>query len=318
MATRDLTPAFVQTIYKHYYIELDAYQPYRDRIFHTGEMSQRFLDEQIWENYPLPGVRTPGDPIKQAQFRPSFSKRYVPSYYALGDTVADEDVRDDLYAVIHRMLPSKGGGFARMFNVNAEVVAADWLATYGYSSGSTLFGMSDGVSLFNTAHPISASNVAKTVPNRPSVDADLSIATYHMARANLVQQLAPNGIEIMYDVPNKLVVNPYLHQIALQILHGEDERGTSDSNVNVIVQDKVECVEWPYFTSAGTQGSQVAGQWNSWLILGKNHSLTFLWSIHFRMQGDFDVYTNVHVFTGTEAFSVGATDWRGTYGSLGI
>jgi hypothetical protein len=317
--SQDLAVLFSKGINEHYLLTYDLYPSYIPDIFRVGTMDGRYEYDQLWEGYQLPQTRNPGEGWAQGQFRPSFNKKYVPVNYALGDVIAQEDYDDDEYGVISRLLPAKGGALARAHATLKEIVAANYFKNVAFATeGNNTVGTSDGRPLFSNAHPISQNNTAVTFANRPSVDADFSISTYQVAAVNLRQQPAPNNTELIRNSPRAIVINPNLHYVGTQILKGEWELGTANRNMNVIKQDNVQLIEWPYFRTSGATGGTYPGNaYNAWMMLGREHYLRFIVRQDVKIKTDYAIAALAYVFVSYCRFDVGATDWRGTYGSKG-
>lgn len=309
----DLGPAFARGIENHYYLEYDSITPIFRDIFHTDKMTGRYTDDQLWELYGLPKVRRPGEAVAQDSIKTNYAKRYVPYTVGLGDSIAWEDWEDDQYGILHRALPAKGGALARMFTVFQEKAAASIFTDLGWVSGTSIAGSADGVSLFNTAHPVSLNNSGTTVSNRPSTEVDLSIASITAMRNNLVTQIAPNNVEYLSNKPRIIVGHPSLRTVAMQCINGTMERGTTDNNINVLRDYNLRFIEWPYFQKSGSTGTN-----NAWFSVGETHYLKFFLRNDFQMKSDFEVSVLAYIFVAFMRLTFGWTDWRGTYGSLGI
>lgn len=310
----DLNPLFSKGINKHFHLKYELHPSKLDTIFHMDTMDGRYTDEQMWEKYQLPGQRSPGNAWRRGELKPSYSKRFVPVNYALGDVIAQEDWDDDQYGVLSRLLPAKGGALADAHAVLKERVAADFFKNIAFAAaGNNVAGMADGRPLFDTAHPVSLANSSVTYANRPSTEVDLSISAYQAGATNLMQQFAPNDTEIIANRPRILVINPDQRYVAKQILKGEWERGTTDRNKNFITDDNVRLVEWPYFRTSGSTGTR-----NAWFLVGDTHYLRFMTRQDVRIKTDYDITTLAYVFVSYCRFVVGASDWRGVYGSKGV
>jgi hypothetical protein len=312
MPSQNINAVFAAGIRKHIGIEVKETAPTVGKIFHMNSSDERFVDYQLWENYGAPVRKDPGSPITFGEARQSFSKRFIHDTFALGDLVPKEDWDDDKYGVLHRILPAKGGGMARVFRTNYEIQHANMFVNLGYVSGTNISGSFDGVSLFNSSHPISANNTSVTASNRPSSDVDLSISSYQAAAVNIRTQYEANGYTYLDNEPENLVVHPSLEYVAKQILRGQWERGTADRNANYITEDKVRLTTWKYFKKSGATGTN-----NAWFLVGRNHELLSFLRAAYNVESDFDLYVLAFVFTADMRFSYGWADWRGTYGSLG-
>jgi hypothetical protein len=311
VATTEITSLFSKGMTRHFNLEYKELNRVCDRIFHVNKTESRFVDAQGWELFDQFDTRLPGEPVKQAAIRESFGKRYTVVNYGLGDTIPFEDWKDDQYGVLNRLLPKKGGALARAWNVTRERICADMFKNLAYKSGTSIAGSPDGVSLFNTAHPVSKFNSATTKSNRPSTDADLSIATYQAAITNLGKQAAPNNVEFIDNAPRLLVVENSQQYIAKQILKGDWEIGTADRNLNV-VKGIGDVLVWSYFEKSGATGTN-----NAWFVVGENHSLNIFDRQELEMDSDEDISTQSFIFVATARMVVGFDDWRGTFGSTG-
>lgn len=313
MPTTDIGSLLVDGISEHLWTEYKELDRVSDTIFHTRDVSSRYVDEQGWELYPRPSVRRPGEPHVSGSIQQSYGKRYVIVGYGLMDAIPMEDWRDDRYGLTHRLLPGKGGALARAFNVNEELVCAEMFQNLGYVSGTSVSGSFDGVALFSTAHPVSMAQSAQTVANRPSSEVDISIAGIDAARTNLVTQYAPNYTEMLQNKPRLLVCHPSQFRVAWQCCKAEYERATADRNANAVQQYGIDILEWAYFRKSGATGT-----YNAWFVVGETHYLKKLRREGVEILSDRDIITKSFIFTADARFCVGWSDWRGTYGSLGL
>jgi hypothetical protein len=282
-----------------------------DRIFHTERTNKRVVDVQNWETYGRPTQRKYGESHNDIAFSESFGMRaYVVMYGAI-DSIPVEDVDDDLYQVLHALIPRIGGAFARSFAQNEELICAELFANAGYTSGTGLLTF-DGVSLFSTSHPVSQSNSATTVANRPTTDADISISLADFMRTNLVTQYAENSYEALDISPRVFVCHPSQARVARQVWHAPWERDRSDRNSNVMPSYNVEVLEWIYFQKSGATGTN-----NASFLVGDQHHLVKAIRADFKSDSDKDVSTNSYLVIGNHRIVVFWENWRGVVGSVG-
>lgn len=305
---------FSKGINKHFHLKYELHPSKLETIFHMDTMDGRYTDEQMWEKYQLPGQRSPGNAWRRGELKPSYSKRFVPVNYALGDVIAQEDWDDDQYGVLARLLPAKGGALADSHAVLKERVAADFFKNLAFAAAANnIAGMSDGRPLFDTAHPVSLANSATTYANRPAADADLSLATVQAGVSNLEQQFAPNDTEIISNRARILVANNDQKFVVKQLLRNDMAFDTANHKKNYLTDENIRPVFWPYFRTSGTTGTR-----NAWFLVGDTHYLRFLSRQDVRIKTDYDISTLSFVFVSYCRFVVGASDWRGTYGSKGV
>lgn len=307
-----LYPLFLKGLDKNILFELKTWPHTWKQIFHVETTRMRYIDHQTWSGYGLPAYRVPGQAIQQGNFNPSYNKHYVISNYGLMDTFPLEDIDDDLYGLIHRVIPQMGGLFAQAFNDLYETNTANFFAINGFASGSSVAGMSDGLSLFNTAHPVSVVQSGVTYSNRPSVAADLSVASVQAAITALRTQKRPNNITFMNNPPRVLVYNPSQDFVARQVTKGYWEPYSADRTENEIPRYNLKLVEWPYFQKSGATGTN-----NAWFMVGQQHWLYFWLRQGYQSKTDMDINTNSQKFAATCRFDQGASSPLGTYGSPG-
>lgn len=313
MASSNLFPLFQKGIEDNFFLRLSMYDPEWRRIFHVHETGDRYIWTQGWQGYDLPEPRVPGQRIVQGQFQPSFGKAFIMQNFGLGDAVPQEDIDDDLYAVIKYALASKAGFMAVAFMDLWQYRTAGFFQNQGFASGSSVAGMADGVSLFNTAHPIAASNLGTTYSNRPSVDADLSVATWQAMATALRVQKYPNNRTFANNKLRCLVINPALSYVAWQIRNAKPyEPGSANFTPNRIADEGVDIIEWPYFQKSGATGTN-----NAWFGIAEKHYLHFYMRSAPKSQTDYDIGTNSQIITMLTRGDYGAEDARGTYGSVG-
>lgn len=309
-----LYPLFTEGIDKHFLLRLAMYQPVWKRLFHTHTTDKRYIWAQSWQGYGLPQFRTPGTRIAQDVFQPSFGKQYIIANYALGDAVAQEDIDDDLYAVINFVLAQKGGFMANSFENLLEYLTSGFFAVQGFASGTTVAGMADGLSLFNTAHPTAASTLGITQANRPSTDADMSVASMQAMTTALRLQKAPDNLTYLNNELAKVVYNPTLDFVAQQIFkYPKWQPYSSDRTGNPLGNQNVELCPWPYFTKSGTVGTN-----NAWFGLANTHYCNFYMRSAPHSKTDYDINTNSQVLIMMSRHTQGADSWIGSYGSTGL
>ena len=300
---------------KHIWNSYGETPPMWSYLFHYMETEFRYIDMVNWQDYNLPGFRQPGGPTTAGQFLPSFSVRMVIRNASLADGLAYEDIRDDIYGFIHRMLPKKGTAMGLAFQTLMEVCLAQYMVYNGYTAGA-ITGMVDGVSLFNTAHPVSLSNQAQTFSNRSDVDLSISSAQASITRLETTQ--AENNIRYQGNRVAECWVNPALQFIARQIFEqpGNQAFGADYTPNKHLYEKKVKVMDWPYFKSYGVNGT-IANNPNSWFLKGEKHEGYFYNRQQFEVFSDFDMDTLSQVWAATSRFGYVTANPRGWDGSLG-
>lgn len=315
-------PALSRGIGDHVLFESQVQEDYIGAFFHKEEMDGAYEDEVTWEGLGIPQEHQPLAPVNYDGIRPSWTVRYVARSWTLGVVVPIEDKRDDLYSIIHKMLPMAGGEFARAYSLLKQLLGAQFFGLYGFQSGTSVPFSPDGLSFFNTAHQFSQSNT-DTWANRPSTDADLSESLAKMAISGLKTQKRPNGQGVLENRLKRVMVHPNEEIIALQIFGGEWEPRTTDRNTNRYVSRmNVDVVVNPYWEYSGTVGASAANfdeqQFNSTVFQGETHYCKWFTRSDLEVFEHFDNTVLADIITTLKRFCYGLTDFRGLWGSKGI
>lgn len=315
----NFNPAMSRGITEHYLYEYDQQNDFIGEFFHDGDMNGAYQDEQQWEGLGLPQEHFPLQRVNVDGVRPSYNVRYLARSWTLGIIIPLEDKEDDLYGIIHKFFPMAGGEFARSYSALQQVLGAQFFGLYGFQTGTSVPFAVDGVSFFNTAHPMSLSNQATTWANRPSVDADLSVATGQIMKAALKTQKRPNGIQPLNNRLARVMVHPNEEIVARQIFQQKDrERGTTDNNSNKWLADDVDIVVNPYWEYSGTNGAlQVGAAFNSYVGQGDTHFCKWLKRSNMKTYSEFDNTIFADIITTMKRFAYGMSDPRGIWGSKG-
>lgn len=312
MPTQNIARAFADGISRNIGIEVQVVPPTCTQVYHMGTADSKFVDQQLWQNYGPPSLKIPLVPVVMNEAQQSFGKRYIFPTFASGDVISEEDWDDDKYRVLHQLLPAAGGGMARAFKTFYDRTHANLFINLGYVSGTSTPGSPDGYCLFSTSHPTSA-NISTPIANRPSVDVDFSIAAYQAAKVNMETQYESNGYSYLDNVLRKIVVHSSLQYVAAQILYGKPYQPFSNNfTPNIIADEKVQLVVWPYFQKSGSTGTN-----NAWFGLGKTHYLQSFMRKAYKVHADYSQDIMAFKWTCAFRFGLGWSDFRGTFGSTG-
>ena len=218
--------------------------------------------------------------------------------YAQGGRVTMEAQDDDQYGILgNRMFGSMGRGFRQR---------VDTVAANVFNNGFTTQTSSDGVALFSESHTRNP-NDATTHSNRPSTDADLSVASLKAGITNFEQTLDHRGL-LLNIKPTQIVVPNEERFTAEEILQSNLEPYVNENTKNVVSEEGLSVVVNDYLTDP-----------DAWFLLGEkaDHQIYFFWRKQptFKRDSDFDSWDAK--FGGVMRFSTHVQDWRGTYGTTG-
>jgi phage major head subunit gpT-like protein len=230
-------------------------------------------------------------------------KRYTHFTYALGFRITEEMWEDDLYAVMNRFPKELGKG-----GRNAREVVSFNVLNLGFSTqfGFQKFGANE--TLFSTAHSliIGGAAAAVTQANRSATDMDLGVSSLEAAILLFDNLVDETNIPCVF-IPELLVVPPNLKQVAVELLGSEFKPYTAGNEVNAFIRNNpMRFIVVNYLTNS-----------NSWFLFADDHDFKFFERRPLRFQNGDDFDTGDAKFKGSQRFSVGASEYRGSFGSLG-
>ena len=313
MPTSDYAALLVKGIRKNYDVVGQTYPVMGKDLFHVEQSAARYEQVQTYGGYGLPQVRGEGGPVADGFLFTNFGKTYYHTNYGLKDVLPQEAIDDDIYGLLTRWASGRASSMAESYATNDEIIAANFLSNIGFGT-APVAGSPDGQPIFSVSHPQSKVNPAILLSNTPSAPTNLSMTALQAARANLEQQKKANGITKIKNKIVRLVFNPNLEEIALQLLKSDWVPNTANRNMNTLQMKNIEPFSWPYWEVSGAADPNA---FNGWMVQGEEHYLD--WFV--RQAVTFDqqkiVAINSVLFASFQRQSLGHSDWRGLYASAG-
>jgi len=230
---------------------------------------------------------------------------YTHLKYALGTQVTYEMFQDDQFNVMNR----KPRELAKAKMRTKEQAAADVFNNAFTAGGGGLasFTSGDGVALVSTAH--TRTDGGANISNHTTSDlAEDSLEVGLVAMRGTVD----NKGQLQMVQPDTLLVPPALEKEARILLDSSGRVGTGNNDINPY-QGRLKILVWDYL------GSAAGGSDTAWFVLDQSlHALNWFDRDDRGIEGpetDFDNKTAK--WSVTCRWSVGYSDWRGVYGSLG-
>jgi hypothetical protein len=144
-------------------LEYQKYENEHAEIYETETSERSFEEEVKLSGFGAAPVKPEGSAISYDNAQESFTARYNHETVAMGFSVTEEAMEDNLYDALSARYTK---ALARAMAYTKQVKAASLLNT-----GFTTFTSGDGVTLFNTAHPtVAGGNNA----NRPTLQRSLT------------------------------------------------------------------------------------------------------------------------------------------------
>ena len=280
-------------------LEYAKYGEEHKEIFETETSERSFEEETKLSGFSAAPVKSEGAAIAYDNAQEAFTARYTHETIALGFSITEEAVEDNLYDSLSSRYTK---ALARAMAYTKQVKAASILNN-GFSSSFT---GGDGVSLFSTAHPLVSGG---TNSNRPTVASDLNETSLEAAVIQIAAWTDERGLLIAAK-PRKLIVPPALMFVAKRLLDTELRVATADNDLNAL--KAMGSIPEGYAVNHFLTDN------NAWFLCtdvpnGLKHFVRT--PLQNSMDGDFDT-GNVR-YKSRERYSFGWSDALGMFGSPG-
>jgi hypothetical protein len=280
-------------------LEYARYGEEHKEIFETETSERSFEEETKLSGFSAAPVKNEGSAIAYDNAQEAFSARYNHETIALGFSLTEEAIEDNLYDSLSSRYTK---ALARAMAYTKQTKAAAILNN-GFDSDYT-FG--DGQPLFSTTHPLVSGGVNS---NEPATPADLSETSLEAAVIQIAAWTDERGLLIAAK-PRKLVVPPSQMFIATRILETELRVGTADNDINALKSNGS--------IPEGYTVNHYLTDPDAWFLttdVPNGLKMFVRTPMSTSMDGDFDT-GNVR-YKARERYSFGASDPLGVFGSPG-
>jgi len=281
-------------------LQYATYGEEHKEIYETEKSERSFEEETKLSGFSAAPVKNEGSAIAYDNAQEAFTARYNHETIALGFSITEEAVEDNLYDSLSARYTK---GLARAMAYTKQVKAASVLNN-GFTGG--VYAGGDGVALFSTAHPLISGG---TNSNRPSTNSDLNETSLENAVIQIAAWTDERGLLIAAK-PRKLVVPPALQFVATRLLETNLRVGTADNDINALKNNGS--------IPEGYTINHYLTDTNAWFLCtdvpnGLKHFERM--ALTTGMDGDFDT-GNVR-YKSRERYSFGWSDPLGMFGSAG-
>ena len=280
-------------------LQYATYGEEHKEIYETEKSERSFEEETKLSGFSAAPVKNEGSAIAYDNAQEAFTARYNHETIALGFSITEEAVEDNLYDSLSARYTK---GLARAMAYTKQVKAASVLNN-GFSNA---YAGGDGVALFSTAHPLVSGG---TNSNRPSTNADLNETSLENAVIQIAAWTDERGLLIAAK-PKKLIVPPALQFVATRLFETSLRVGTADNDINALKNNGS--------IPEGYTINHYLTDTNAWFLCtdvpnGLKHFERM--ALTTGMDGDFDT-GNVR-YKARERYSFGFSDPLGVFGSPG-
>jgi len=282
-------------------LEYDKYTDEHTEIYDEESSERSFEEETKLSGFGAAPVKKEGGVLSYDTAQESFSQRYDHETIAMGFSITEEAMEDNLYDSLSSRYTK---ALARAMNYTKQVKAMvpfneGFTATTGYLSG-------DGDQLFSTSHSIvSGANLS----NRPSTAVDLNETSLEDAAIQISNWTDERGL-LVAGMPVKLIIPTNLQFVATRLLKSEYRVGVADNDISAINHNGT--------VRDGYTINHYLTDTNAWFLkTDVPNGLKYFnrVPISTAMDGDFDS-GNVR-YKSRERYSFGVSDYLGCYGSPG-
>jgi hypothetical protein len=280
-------------------LEYKRYGEEHKEIFDTESSERSFEEETKLSGFSAAPVKNEGSAIAYDNAQEAFTARYNHETIALGFSLTEEAVEDNLYASLSSRYTK---ALARAMSYTKQTKAASVLNN-GFSAN---YPGGDGVALFSASHPLVSGGVNSNIPSTP---ADLNETSLEAAVIQIAAWTDERGLLIAAK-PKKLILPPALMFVATRLLDTELRVGTADNDINALKSNGS--------IPGGYAVNHFLTDADAWFLTtdvpnGLKHFVRAPMSNS--MDGDFDT-GNVR-YKSRERYSFGWSDPLGMYGSAG-
>jgi hypothetical protein len=287
-------------------MEYARYGEEHKELYETEKSERSFEEETKLAGFGAAPVKNEGQAISYDNAQEAFTARYNHETIALGFSITEEAVEDNLYdSLSARYTKSLARAMAYTKQVKAAAVLNNGFnGTYPGGDGVSLFGNNSGGS--RVGHPLVGGGVNY---NSPTTGVDLNETSLENATIQIAAWTDERGLLIAAK-PVKLVIPPALMFTAKRLLDTELRVATADNDINALKQMGT--------ISGGYTVNHFLTDSNAWFLTtdvpnGLKHFERVALSTS--MDGDFDT-GNVR-YKARERYSFGWSDPLGIWGSSG-
>ena len=279
-------------------LEYDTYENEHEDIYEMESSDRAFEEEVQLSGFGAAPVKSEGSAIAYDTAQEVFTARYNHETVALGYSITEEAVEDNLYDSLSARYTK---ALARAMASTKQTKAASPL-----NNGFGTFKSGDDVVLFSTSHPLVNGG---TNSNRPQTLSDLNETSLEQAVIDIAAFTDQRGLKVAAR-PKRLIVPAANMFVATRVLESDRRAGTADNDVNALRTNGSIPDGWRV-------NHYITGD-DDWFIITdvpngmKGFNRTPLQT---SMDGDFDT-GNVR-YKARERYSFGVSDPLGIYGSSG-
>ena len=276
-------------------------EEWKEFLTTSKESNRAYVEDVLMTGFAAAGVKAEGAAVAYDSASESYVARYIFETIALAFALTEEALEDNLYGDLGSKMSK---ALARSMQYTKNVKAAN-LINNGYD---TNFPIGDGAALFSVAHPTkSGVNGANTL----ATQADLSETSLEDMLILVGGTKDDRGIPSALKV-KKLHIPIQLQFVARRLLGGDERPDTTNRDINAVKQMGI-------LNANGVAMNHYFTDTDGWFLTTDcADGLKYIERVGLKtgMEGDFES-GNLR-YKARERYVIGASDWRGGFGSQGI
>ncbi len=206
-------------------LEYKRYGEEHKELYETETSERSFEEETKLSGFAAAPVKNEGNAIAYDNAQEAFTARYNHQTIALGFSLTEEAVEDNLYDTLSARYTK---ALARAMAYTKQVKAAAVLNN-GFTNTAAYYG-GDGVPLFSTSHPTVGGGVNSNTQATPT---DLNETALENAVIQIAAWTDERGLLIAAQ-PRKLIVPAANQFVATRLLETELRVSTADNDINAL------------------------------------------------------------------------------------
>ena len=203
-------------------LEYEKYEGEHAEIYETENSDRSFEEEVKLSGFGAAPVKAEGASISYDNAQESFTARYNHETVAMGFSITEEAMEDNLYDSLSARYTK---ALLELWRIQSRLKRHLCLTQVLILSTS-----GDGVFLFATNHPTVEGG---TNANEPATAADLNETSLEQAVIDIAAFTDERGLLIAAR-PRKLIVPPALMFVATRLLQTDLRVGTADNDINAL------------------------------------------------------------------------------------
>lgn len=270
-------------------------------VFNQESIDRGAVVTEVFKGTGLWGTRTESQDVPTAAPKVGNQQTFTVTNYAQSVDITKNFFDDEQHGVYEKMVKDMAATGRITRDTNAFAI---------FRNAFTTALTNDGVALIEDAHVTLG---GQTVDNELAA-ATLSETVLNNLVVALVEQKAQDGT-VRGQMPKTLLVPPKLFKLASEICDSELRSGTGNNDMNVYSSKYgINVATTPYI------GAAAGGSDTAYFLLGTNHSIT-RW-VRQGVQTELVDWkyqrNNNYIYKGEFRETVGAMDYTGIVGSLGL